>query len=68
MSQEPELIPSGEKADYIELDLGTGREWLTSRLYLLSAHIPEVSGVQRLVFVETRAGLPRQFAGVAHPA
>lgn len=61
------LIKSGERADSATIDLGTGRRWLTSRLYIFATLLPELLGVRCLVFLETRNRLARSFVGLAEP-
>jgi hypothetical protein len=43
-------------ADYAVVDLGRGEEWLTSRLYIFSLVLGEISRLSALVFLETVAG------------
>lgn len=59
------LHPRG--ADYAVVDLGRGEEWLTSRLYIFSLVLGEVSHLSALVFLETASGARRRFLGVATP-
>ncbi len=54
-------------ADYAVVDLGRGEEWLTSRLYIFSLVLGEVSRLRALVFLETAASVRRRFLGVAAP-
>jgi hypothetical protein len=54
-------------ADYAVVDLGRGEEWLTSRLYIFSLVLGEISRLSALVFLETVAGGRRRFLGVAAP-
>jgi hypothetical protein len=61
------LIKSGERADSATIDLGTGKRWLTSRLHIFSTLLPELLGVQCLVFLESRDGIFRSFVGLADP-
>jgi hypothetical protein len=62
-----ELIKLGERSESAVLDLGAGDQWLTSRLYIFGLILSELSGVRSLVFVETRAGIPKRFVGLANP-
>jgi hypothetical protein len=61
------LIGSAMRADSARFDLGTGKEWLTSRLYIFAIVLSELLGVRCLVFTETLGGLPRRFVGLADP-
>jgi hypothetical protein len=51
-------------ADYVVVDLGEGRRWLSSRLYLLSVLAARQRGVAQIVFVREGA-YPDEFFGVA---
>jgi hypothetical protein len=62
-----QLIGSGTRADSARIDLGSGTEWLTSRLYIFSIILSNVLGVRCLVFTETLGGLPRRFVGLSDP-
>jgi len=55
------------EADYAVIDLGSGHDWLTSRLYIFSLVLGEVSRLRALVFLETTANVRRRFLGVAAP-
>lgn len=61
------LVRGGEHADSATIDLGAGKRWLTSRLYIFSWVLAELVGVRCLVFVETRDGIPHRFVGLAEP-
>lgn len=50
-----------EPADYSLIDIGTGNEWLTSRLFLVAAMLPRMRGVQTIVFVEKVAAVEKRF-------
>jgi len=50
--------------DYAVVDLGTGREWLTSRLFILSVILSRMRGLRAFVFVETSGHIRRRFVGV----
>jgi hypothetical protein len=55
------------KADYAVVDLGAGREWLTSRLYIFALLLGTVTGLRAFVFLESVGGIRRRFLGVATP-
>ena len=61
------LVTGGQRADFATIDLGDGKRWLTSRLYIFSWVLAQVVGVRCLAFVETRDGIPHRFAGLAEP-
>jgi hypothetical protein len=71
MSSAPEaLLPQlsdPTQVDYAVIDLGEGQEWLTSRLYLFVMLLQLFRGLRWVVFVETVAGLRRQFIAAADP-
>lgn len=47
------------------VDLGSGTEWLSSRLYIMSVLLRRMRGLQAIVFVETQAAGRRRFVGAA---
>lgn len=47
------------------VDLGTGHEWLSSRLLILAALLERTRGAQRVVFLDTRDGLSDHYVGIA---
>jgi hypothetical protein len=51
-------------ADYLVVNLGDGRNWLTSRLYLFARLLHE-KGVRSFVFVESMCGVTGRFVGTA---
>jgi hypothetical protein len=62
-----QLIEGGV-GDYSEVDLGRGREWLTSRLYIMAILFPRMKGVRTFVFLETAGEVRKKFLGFADPA
>jgi len=52
-------------ADYAVIDLGRGREWLTSRLFIGAAMLQRMRGVECLVFVEQAGRVERRFVALA---
>jgi hypothetical protein len=56
------------RADYAIVDLRTGDAWLTSRLFIFSLILGEVTGLRAFVFLETTANTRRRFLGVATPS
>jgi hypothetical protein len=57
-------ISSRERTPYTVVDLGTGAEWLTSRLFVLAAIMRRMRGVEVVVFVENHDGESRRFIGL----
>jgi hypothetical protein len=52
-------------ADYAIINLGTGKEWLTSRLYIMAILFARIKGLKALVFVETMNNLRGRYVGWA---
>jgi len=61
------LAKAAPAADYIVIDLRGGKAWLTSRLYLFAAVLPQLIPLRCLVFVGKRGQVPRYFLGIASP-
>jgi hypothetical protein len=59
-----EQISDPVRIDYGVVDIGTGREWLSSRLYILSIILRRMRGLRAFVFVETVGPTRRRFLGV----
>ena len=53
--------------DYAEINLGTGREWLTSRLFIMAIVFARMKGIECFVFVETSGDVRKRFVGWAEP-
>lgn len=51
-------------ADYVVVNLGDGREWISSRLFILAALIPRVRPIKRIVYLK---GPDSQFLGISTP-
>jgi len=60
-------IQSADRADYAIIDLGSGKEWLASRLYIFSVMLERMRGLKYLVFLNTSHKTIRSFMGVATP-
>jgi hypothetical protein len=56
------------QSDYAIVDVRSGQAWLTSRLFIFSLVLGEVTGLRAFVFLETAASTRRKFLGVATPA
>lgn len=53
--------------DYVIVDIGTGKEWLASRLFIFSIMLERFRGLRCFVFVETRSGFIKRFVGTETP-
>jgi len=56
-----------DQADYAIVDLGTEREWLSTRLYILSIVFQRTKGIEGIVFLETVGDKRKRFLGLASP-
>lgn len=54
--------------DYVEINLGAGGEWLTSRLFIMAIVFAQMKGIGCFVFVETSGVVRKRFVGWAEPA
>ncbi|MEH2537193.1 MULTISPECIES: hypothetical protein [unclassified Bradyrhizobium] len=54
-------------ADCAIVDLGSGKEWLSSRLFLFALVLGEVTGVRAFVFLEKSSSTRKAFLGIASP-
>jgi hypothetical protein len=61
-------IGNAMPADYAVIDLGTGDQWLTSRLFIFADLLERVRGLRCFVFVETAGAIRRRFVGTASPS
>lgn len=60
-------LAEDDNGDYAEINLGTGNEWLTSRLFILAILFARMKGIKCFVFVETSGTVRRHFVGWAQP-
>ena len=60
-------ISQSSPADYTIINLGEGKRWLTSRLFILAVLMERMRGVKCLVFLAEEAGR-KQFVGTALPS
>lgn len=58
-----EQLRDPRSLDYAIVDLGSGEEWLTSRLYILSTVLRRMRGLEVLVFLEDAGSTRRRFLG-----
>lgn len=54
-------------ADFALVDLGEGREWLSSRLYIISVLLERAKDIRTFVFVRTTGSRTRKLVGWAEP-
>ena len=59
-----EQVQSQAPADFAEINLGTGDEWLASRLYIAAVMLDRMRGVKVFVFVERTPATARRFVAV----
>ena len=64
-SQISAILTEPTKTDCAVVSLGTGDQWLASRLFLLAALMPRLHGLRSFVFVETRGDVRDRFVGIA---
>lgn len=57
----------GTPADFAVVNLGQGREWLTSRVYILATLVRRMRALRAIVFLTTSPGQDRLFLGLALP-
>jgi hypothetical protein len=57
-------VQSAEPADFSPIFLGTGDEWLTSRLYLATVMMERMRGIKAFVFLDRTAESERHFVAV----
>lgn len=59
-----EQVQSTTPADYTLIELGRGREWLSTRLFIAAVMMQRMRGVQAIVFVEACETTERRFVAV----
>jgi len=59
-----EQIGSRTPLEFAVVDLGEGREWLTSRLYILAVILKRMRGMQAVVFIDTANNVQDHFVGI----
>jgi hypothetical protein len=59
-----EQISSREPLEFAVVGLGEGREWLTSRLFILAVILRRMRGMQAVVFMDTAENGQDHFVGV----
>lgn len=63
-----EQIRTTSPLELAVVDLGLGREWLTSRLFILSVILRRMRGLKAVVFVDDANGLHGHFVGICSSA
>ena len=53
--------------DYAVVDLGDGRDWLSSRLFVFAEMLPRLRRLRCFVFVESAGSIRRRLVGLAQP-
>ncbi|MBP3963135.1 hypothetical protein [Paenibacillus lignilyticus] len=66
-SMSDQLFSKGN-SDYTIINLGDGRKWLTSRLFIMSIIFARQKGIRSIVFVEADQTNQQRFAGWTTPA
>jgi hypothetical protein len=59
-----EQVQSQTPADFAEVNLGTGKDWLSSRLYIAALMLERMRAIQVIVFVERTAKSNRHIVAV----
>lgn len=54
-------------SDYAVIDLSTGQQWLTSRLFIFAIMLERMRGLRCFVFVEDKGNVRRRLIGTASP-
>ncbi|HMJ92833.1 MAG TPA: hypothetical protein VK472_01905 [Allosphingosinicella sp.] len=58
-------VQEGSPAHFAVVNLGAGREWLTSRLYIAAVMLERMRGVRAFVFLEDSPPVNRRFVALA---
>jgi hypothetical protein len=62
-----EQIKHGSQKDFAIFDLGNGKDWLSSRLFLFTIVLQDLYELKSIVFVGMRNGIANHFLGVIKP-
>src|SRR5262249_48060851 len=60
-------IGEASHSDYLMVDIGTGKRWLISRLFLFTLMLSRIGAIRCVVFTETRDNYKRKLLGMATP-
>lgn len=52
-------------ADYAEINLGDGQQWLTSRLFIIAILYARMKGIEHFVFLEKSGDVRKRYVGCA---
>ncbi len=63
-----EQFKGNESLDYALIDIGDGKRWLTSRLFIFAIMLERMRGLRCLVFVQTTSDMYQRFLGTATPS
>jgi hypothetical protein len=62
------FFEEGDEAfDYAVFDLGDGRKWLTSRLFVFATMLERMRGIRCCVFLESSGVVEKRFVATASP-
>ena len=61
------LFDDKSLSDYLVVDIGAGKEWLTARVFIYAIMLERMRGISAIVFVTSKDGVYRKFLGVASP-
>jgi hypothetical protein len=62
-----EQFQGNQSIDYAIFDIGDGKQWLTSRLFIFAIMLERMRGLRCLVFVESTPEVGKRFLGIASP-
>jgi hypothetical protein len=61
------LIEQADTKDFAIFDLGSGKNWLSSRLFLFTIVLHHLYHLKSIVFLSTKDGVSNHFLGIAEP-
>jgi hypothetical protein len=62
-----EILETPGEVDYVVINLGHGKEWLASRLYIMSIIFENRKGIKGIVFLESTKDTRKKYIGWAEP-
>ena len=60
-----DVLTRREPVGFVEVDLGTGHEWLSSRLFITAELLRRARGAHSIIFLATQNGTTRDYVGIA---
>lgn len=63
-----DAIKAAQNINLVEVDIGSGDKWFTTRLFLLAALSEDFTGIRQVIILETRQDEKRIFLGSTTPA